>query len=94
MAQQNIKDITNLAETRWEGCHGCDENDRSFWINGFVSGYLEKEPQDNKERSIQQTDKQRLYDAFKAGSANAITAMRGLNGMSFEQYYNMTYGTE
>lgn len=24
----------------WEGCHGCDENDRNFWINGFMIGYL------------------------------------------------------
>jgi hypothetical protein len=29
-----------LAEKQWEGCHGCDENDKYFWINGFVSGYM------------------------------------------------------
>jgi len=34
------KEIEQLAETQWEGCQGCDENDRYFWINGFVMGYL------------------------------------------------------
>jgi hypothetical protein len=35
-----MKEIEQLAETQWEGCHGCDENDKYFWINGFVHGYL------------------------------------------------------
>jgi len=35
-----LKEIEQLAETQWEGCHGCDENDKMFWINGFVIGYL------------------------------------------------------
>ena len=35
-----IKEIEKLAETQWEGCHGCDENDKYFWINGFVMGYI------------------------------------------------------
>ena len=34
------QEIEQLAETQWEGCHGCDENDKAFWINGFVIGYL------------------------------------------------------
>jgi len=34
------KEIEQLAETQWEGCHGCDENDKAFWINGFMIGYL------------------------------------------------------
>ncbi len=34
------KEIEQLAETQWEGCHGCDENDKQFWMNGFVHGYL------------------------------------------------------
>jgi hypothetical protein len=32
--------IKVLAGKSWEGCHGCDENDRNFWINGFMIGYL------------------------------------------------------
>jgi hypothetical protein len=35
-----MKEIEQLAETQWEGCHGCDESDKQFWINGFVHGYL------------------------------------------------------
>ena len=34
-------EINKLAEQRWEGCHHCDENDKYFWMNGFVMGYLE-----------------------------------------------------
>jgi len=35
-----VKELEQLAETKWEGCHGCDENDKYFWISGFVHGYL------------------------------------------------------
>ena len=35
-----IEQIKELAETQWEGCHGCDENDKYFWMSGFVMGYL------------------------------------------------------
>jgi hypothetical protein len=34
-------EIKKLGEKRWEGCHGCNENDKYFWMNGFVMGYLE-----------------------------------------------------
>ena len=26
-----------LAESLWEGCDGCDENDKYFWIKGFIA---------------------------------------------------------
>jgi hypothetical protein len=32
--------LRQLAEKAWEGCHGCDENDRNFWVNGYMIGYL------------------------------------------------------
>ena len=35
------QEIEKLAEAAWEGCHHCDENDKYFWINGFVHGYLD-----------------------------------------------------
>ena len=41
MEQKTLQEIRELAEKMWEGCHGCDENDKAFWINGFVHGYLE-----------------------------------------------------
>jgi hypothetical protein len=35
-----VQEITKLAEARWEQCHGCDDNDKNFWMNGFITGYL------------------------------------------------------
>ena len=29
-----------LAEQSWEGCDGCDQNDKNFWIGGFFMGYI------------------------------------------------------
>jgi hypothetical protein len=34
------QEIEKLAESAWEGCHHCDENDKYFWISGYVMGYL------------------------------------------------------
>ena len=45
------KEIEKLAETQWEGCHHCDENDKNFWISGFVIGYLNARV-DNLEKQI------------------------------------------
>jgi hypothetical protein len=46
------KEIEQLAETQWEGCHGCDESDKQFWINGFIIGYLNARV-DNIEEKIE-----------------------------------------
>jgi hypothetical protein len=35
-----VQEIEKLAEATWEGCHHCDENDKYFWIKGYVVGYL------------------------------------------------------
>jgi hypothetical protein len=45
------QEIEQLAETQWEGCHHCDENDKYFWISGFVMGYLNARV-DNLEKQI------------------------------------------
>jgi hypothetical protein len=37
----NREEIEKLAESAWEGCHHCDENDKYFWINGFTIGYMQ-----------------------------------------------------
>lgn len=34
------EELEKLAQSAWEGCHHCDENDRTFWMNGFMIGYL------------------------------------------------------
>ena len=38
--QITLKEIRELADQTWEGCHHCDDMDKQMWINGFVSGYL------------------------------------------------------
>jgi hypothetical protein len=48
----NVEEIKQLAENAWEGCQGCDENDKYFWINGFTIGYLNARV-DNIEKQIE-----------------------------------------
>jgi len=40
MNKEELNQIQKLAEQQWEGCHGCDESDKNFWMNGFMTGYL------------------------------------------------------
>jgi hypothetical protein len=51
------KEIEQLAETQWEGCHGCDENDKQFWINGFIIGYLNARVDNIEEKIYSQRNK-------------------------------------
>ncbi len=34
--------VKKLAEQAWEGCDGCNESDKHFWISGFIAGYIRK----------------------------------------------------
>jgi hypothetical protein len=47
-----VEEIKQLAENAWEGCHHCDENDKYFWIKGYVMGYLHARV-DNLEKQIE-----------------------------------------
>ena len=47
-----VEEIKKLAEEQWEGCHHCDDNDKYFWISGFVHGYLNARV-DNIEEKIE-----------------------------------------
>lgn len=40
MEKLTLQEIRKLAESQWEGCDGCDENDKQMWINGFITGTL------------------------------------------------------
>jgi hypothetical protein len=51
------KEIEKLAESAWEGCHHCDENDKYFWINGYVIGYLNARVNNIEEKIEVQRDK-------------------------------------
>ena len=33
----SLEEIRRLAEGEWEGCHGCNDNDRSFWTSGYAT---------------------------------------------------------
>jgi hypothetical protein len=33
-----IKSQKGLAESLWEGCDGCTDQDKHFWIKGFIQG--------------------------------------------------------
>jgi len=35
-----LQELKQVAEQCWEGCHGCTEQDKAFWVNGFVAGVL------------------------------------------------------
>ena len=35
----NLKEVYDLAMESWEGCDGCTEQDKHFFINGFRRGY-------------------------------------------------------
>jgi hypothetical protein len=50
-------EIKKLAEQRWEGCHHCDENDKYFWMNGFMMGYLEARIEDVDDKIKTHQDK-------------------------------------
>ena len=39
-----LKRIYALAEQNWEGCDGCDENDKYFYIKGFQACYNRAKP--------------------------------------------------
>jgi hypothetical protein len=32
------KELYEIANQKWEDCHGCNDNDKMFWINGFMKG--------------------------------------------------------
>ena len=51
------EEIEKLAESDWEGCHHCDENDKYFWINGYVIGYLNARVNNIEEKIEVQRDK-------------------------------------
>jgi len=35
-----IHELYKIAEQCWEGCDGCTEQDKAFWVNEFVRGVL------------------------------------------------------
>ena len=48
-----LKKVYELAEESWEGCDGCDENDKHFWMNGFRAGYYNAKPDEISDEEIE-----------------------------------------
>lgn len=40
ISRERLEEAYRLAEESWDGCHGCTENDKYFYINGYVKSYL------------------------------------------------------
>jgi hypothetical protein len=48
-----LQELNELAEQSWEGCDGCDENNKYFWIKGFQSGYNRAIPDEISDEEIE-----------------------------------------
>jgi len=58
-----LQELTQLAKESWEGCDGCDENDKHFFINGFRAGYNRAKPDEISDGEILKAAKEsRLED--------------------------------
>ena len=48
-----LKKVYELAEESWEGCDGCDENDKHFFMKGFQAGYNRAKPDKISNKEIE-----------------------------------------
>ena len=39
-----LDQYTRMAEEAWEGCDGCDSNDKYFFMSGYITAMYAKEP--------------------------------------------------
>jgi len=65
-----VKEITKLAQARWEECHGCDNNDKNFWMNGFLTGYLIAENENIVGQEVGHDDQVDVIDLIQFLSMN------------------------
>ncbi len=59
---EELKKVYELAEQSWEGCDGCDENDKHFWMNGFRAGYNRATPDEISDKEIEKAAKQCRFE--------------------------------
>jgi len=66
------EEIEQLANDYWEGCDGCDANDKYFFIKGFVCAYIQLQ-EDMGDKKYTEDDVIHLmfnashWDTFKEG---------------------------
>lgn len=41
--ESKLKKYEKMAEESWEGCDGCDDNDKYFYVGGFVAAMFQME---------------------------------------------------
>jgi hypothetical protein len=75
-----LKKVYELAEQSWEGCQGCDENDKNFWMNGFQKGYYTAKPDHLSDEEI---DK----EAFKYVYENKISDTHVVSFIDAAKWY-------
>ncbi len=68
--KQRMSELRELAEKSWEGCHHCDENDKEFWINGFITGVLSTTDEWDE---IEEEYAKDEYPVFGGPFTNALT---------------------
>ena len=49
-----LKKIYEMAEQSWEGCDGCDENDKYFFMKGFQACYYKTKPDEISDEDIRE----------------------------------------
>ena len=68
--KQRMSELRELAEKSLEGCHHCDENDKEFWINGFITGVLSTTDEWDE---IEEEYAKDEYPVFGGPFTNALT---------------------
>jgi hypothetical protein len=66
-----LKKVYELAEESWEGCDGCDENDKYFFIKGFQTGYNRAEPDELSDEEIGQAGEEWCHAVGEDGFVNS-----------------------
>lgn len=74
------EEIEQLAEHYWEGCDGCDANDKYFFVKGFGCAYRQLK-EDMADKKYTDDD---LKKAFYYGGKSAIDEYG-----TFENYINL-----
>jgi len=93
------EELYKIASDSWEGCDGCNENDRMFWISGFMRAANLFGDIDNLPNAQQLEEKgQSMADRLKNHLDNITTEQfeqeissieaEGYNGLTMEEFIN------
>ena len=60
------EEIEQLANDYWEGCDGCDANDKYFFIKGFVCAYIQLQEGIGDKKYIEEDIRKVIDETIKA----------------------------